>query len=278
MNLKDTGGWDNDEIKSLKLHWVSPGTRILLFDSPSAKKNDDWVEIEVQGGMWKEEFVVDQLELRGEDVKKALREGMHVTYHKDNGLNGKVSHIKVIPGVAVNPPLPARIERCVQMTFAFRHKQGAAHEWRSQDSRYRAWFPDYSVRADDSVKISFKMDHNRGGMKDDHAQVIMVFDRTGLLTDASVEISLRDDGVVKKALKDVWDEIPEAARANNAVMIGEASTRIAAELYAASGKLTDDGGRKNFANVADHLMTKMGTALGECIPEPTPPTRTTPVQ
>ena len=34
--LKKTFGWDNDEIKSLSMKWVTPGTRIQLFDSPSA--------------------------------------------------------------------------------------------------------------------------------------------------------------------------------------------------------------------------------------------------
>ncbi|MCD6049737.1 MAG: hypothetical protein K0Q55_1140 [Verrucomicrobia bacterium] len=79
----------NDEVKSVVLRDVKAGTIIELYDDPKGSpKKDDYCKIVVLKS--KNEYVIKHLEMQSfED------EHVKFTYAKDNGLNGKVSHIKI---------------------------------------------------------------------------------------------------------------------------------------------------------------------------------------
>lgn len=77
----------NDEIRSLRLSHVRPGCVIRVFDAPGGRRNDDWCEIAVKA--YVPEVVVPSFERSYEDSF------VRVTYHRKNGLDGKVSWIEI---------------------------------------------------------------------------------------------------------------------------------------------------------------------------------------
>lgn len=102
VNLKGLGQWfDNDEARSLAIRSdqgaynlpVKSRTKILLYDNPDGKTNDDWLEIVVKKqpkGIYPgDAYCISTLEKSYED------DYVKVVYNRDNGLNGKVSHAKV---------------------------------------------------------------------------------------------------------------------------------------------------------------------------------------
>jgi len=80
-------GFDNDDAKSLALFNVRAGTRVRVYDDPDGKTKDDWTDIIVK--RYVQELCVNSFErvYENADVK--------VTWHENNGLDGKVSHVKV---------------------------------------------------------------------------------------------------------------------------------------------------------------------------------------
>lgn len=89
MNLKN-GYMKNDEIRSVKLHGVNAGTIIKVYDNPDAHHDDDWTEITVK--KWKEDITIRTFE------KSYENDYIKVKFHHDNGLDGKISHVKIKPG------------------------------------------------------------------------------------------------------------------------------------------------------------------------------------
>lgn len=104
VNFKDNKpGFDNDEARSLSVRSdkgalnlpVKAGTKILLFDNPEGKKDDDWVEITFkrnpknQGIYPGDAYCIRTFEKDYEDNV------VRIDYHEDNGLNGKVSYAEV---------------------------------------------------------------------------------------------------------------------------------------------------------------------------------------
>ena len=85
------GDCENDEARSVVLYHVKPGTRIYIYDSPKSKeedrKEDDWTEIKVKKYIAK--VVIESFE------KNRDEDDVYVKYHRKNGLDGKVSYIKV---------------------------------------------------------------------------------------------------------------------------------------------------------------------------------------
>lgn len=77
----------NDEARSVKLTNVRAGCRITVYDSKSASNNDDRCIIEVKKQV--HEIVVGTFEhsYETDDVK--------VSFIRNNGLDGKVSYIKI---------------------------------------------------------------------------------------------------------------------------------------------------------------------------------------
>ncbi|MCI3945096.1 PI-PLC X phosphodiestherase-like domain protein [Pseudomonas syringae] len=83
-------GCENDEIRSVQLAGVARGTRITLYDSPNGNKSDDFVYIDVKKTMPIEAFVtIGSLE------RSFSNDQVTVTALRNNGMDGKVSHIVV---------------------------------------------------------------------------------------------------------------------------------------------------------------------------------------
>ncbi|NJL28663.1 MAG: hypothetical protein HC897_12620 [Thermoanaerobaculia bacterium] len=90
-DLNDSGSpVPNDTASSCTIVDASAGTTIYVYDSPDASTSDDWAEIQVVSNV-SAPVVVSTFEnstsYGGGSVK--------VTYYKKNGLNGKVSNIKI---------------------------------------------------------------------------------------------------------------------------------------------------------------------------------------
>jgi hypothetical protein len=80
----------NDETRSLRMCGMVAGRAILIFDSPSAATNDDWTEILIKKAIpGTDYYQLDSYEHSYED------EYVKVTYHADNGLDGKVSYMRI---------------------------------------------------------------------------------------------------------------------------------------------------------------------------------------
>ena len=77
----------NDEIRSAKLQDVRPGCVIKVYDDPSGSTGDDWCIVTVKQSH--PGYIVGSFQ---ENVDDAY---VKVQYIKDNGLDGKISRIKV---------------------------------------------------------------------------------------------------------------------------------------------------------------------------------------
>lgn len=88
------GGCKNDEARSIEFDWIPPGTVIELYDDADCLTSDDWVKFTFlkrvkytwAGGF---EYSKDDTDYGEGDVVYSK------TYHKDNGLDGKVSCMKI---------------------------------------------------------------------------------------------------------------------------------------------------------------------------------------
>ena len=89
INFKDDRYLENDEARSVRLFDIEKGSIIRLYDSPQGRTNDDWISIEARRDI--SNLCVANLE------RSTTSSGLRVTYHRNNGLNGKVSHIRVYP-------------------------------------------------------------------------------------------------------------------------------------------------------------------------------------
>ena len=94
VNFKKHSRCDNDEAKSAVLRNMPRGRVIRLYDSPSAKTNDDWVEIRTNRPIQRAVVPSFESSFRNADLT--------VVYHRDNGLNGKVS--RLIAGPPMTDP------------------------------------------------------------------------------------------------------------------------------------------------------------------------------
>ena len=79
---------DNDEARSLALTLVPPGTRIEVYDNPDCQANDDWTTIEVKRALFRKVIPSFERNLNDADVR--------VTFRRTNGLDGKVSCVKIV--------------------------------------------------------------------------------------------------------------------------------------------------------------------------------------
>lgn len=93
---------DNDEASSLKLYpGVKKNTTIKLYDSASGSLSDDWTRIHI-GEEITEPYCVHNFQHNTNDDDSAR--GISVTWHYRNGLDGKVSAVKVFTSsVAADP-------------------------------------------------------------------------------------------------------------------------------------------------------------------------------
>ena len=86
-NLKDSKVMKNDEAASLVLQNVRKGAKITIYDNPDGKTNDDWAVIEVLKTA--SSYTVNSFERSYEDAH------VRVTFHRKNGLKGKVSRVVI---------------------------------------------------------------------------------------------------------------------------------------------------------------------------------------
>jgi hypothetical protein len=87
INFKKSKTIENDEARSCSLHDLPVGAVVRFFDNPKGKKDDDWCEITVKKSH--QQYCVGSFERTYED------DFVRVTYHKDNGLDGKVSRMEM---------------------------------------------------------------------------------------------------------------------------------------------------------------------------------------
>jgi hypothetical protein len=96
VSCKDSGRCKNDAIKSVLLY---PGVRkhkaMRLYDHPDGKTSDDYTSIYRRSQKIEEPFCIRGLE--HDTSPREAAQGLVVNYHKNNGLNGKVSYIKIVP-------------------------------------------------------------------------------------------------------------------------------------------------------------------------------------
>ena len=93
-DLKDSGSpVPNDEARSCTIVDATAGTVITVYDSPSASTDDDYATIKVNSNLTAP-VVVNTFE----NSTSYGGGSVTVTCHKDNGLDGKVSNIKITPG------------------------------------------------------------------------------------------------------------------------------------------------------------------------------------
>lgn len=91
-DLKDGGPVPNDEARSCTIVDAAKGSVIRVYDSPDASTSDDWAEIVMT------QDVSSPIVVPSFEVSATYGGAVQVTYHKNNGLDGKVSNIQITPG------------------------------------------------------------------------------------------------------------------------------------------------------------------------------------
>ena len=90
INFKKTRGFRNDEARMLTLINIRANTLITVFDSSPPSFGDDWTTIYVRKALDSSHMItVNNFE------RSYKTEFVQVTYHRKNGLNGKVSYCTV---------------------------------------------------------------------------------------------------------------------------------------------------------------------------------------
>ncbi|HHD64149.1 MAG TPA: hypothetical protein ENK96_07295 [Desulfobulbaceae bacterium] len=85
---------DNDEISSIKIYpGIKKNTVIALYASSNKPHMDDWTRIHIGETNLTEPFCITGLEHNTSDREAA--HDINVIYHKMNGLNGKVSQVRI---------------------------------------------------------------------------------------------------------------------------------------------------------------------------------------
>ena len=87
INFQNHNSCDNDEARSAVLTFLNPGTIIRVYDSPSCSTSDDWTRIDIKE--YTERYVINSFENSFENSR------LKVVHHHDNGLDGKVSCVKI---------------------------------------------------------------------------------------------------------------------------------------------------------------------------------------
>lgn len=77
----------NDEARSMRLINVKAGTKITVYDSKNGDTNDDYCIIRVKNQV--SEIIINTFEQSKDN------ENVKVEFHGNNGLDGKVSYIRI---------------------------------------------------------------------------------------------------------------------------------------------------------------------------------------
>jgi hypothetical protein len=100
-NCKKNGACkgDNDEARSLRIgKSVKQGAKIVVFDSPDGKTDDDYTTIDIvnRSFLQPEGYCLRTFEQSFDNP--SANSGIKVDHFRKNGLDGKVSRVRVIPG------------------------------------------------------------------------------------------------------------------------------------------------------------------------------------
>ena len=90
INFKKTRGFRNDEARMLTLANIRAGRLITVFDSSPPSFGDDWTTIYVKKAIDSSRMITVKSFERSYQT-----EYVNVTYHRKNGLDGKVSYCTV---------------------------------------------------------------------------------------------------------------------------------------------------------------------------------------
>merc|ERR1712110_1278537 len=96
INFKDSDQCDNDEVRSGILIVAEYGTVITLYDSPDGSKDDDYTVIKVKTSA--SDFGTNGLRIDSFEQSQTYSLGngtVEMTYHSDNGLDGKISRVEI---------------------------------------------------------------------------------------------------------------------------------------------------------------------------------------
>jgi hypothetical protein len=269
INFKDKGnGLTNDEARSVRIWYATPGTVITVYDDPGGKENDDWARITVYGDG---DFTIGTFE------KSVRTDNYVVEYHHKNGLDGKVSHVKVEPAFREawqTPRLPRLARQLDKVYDGFKSKGGDAFEFTTADSQYRLWTPDLTETADGGLIVTSKMDYIQGKGEDGHAAFTLRFDNKCGLVSATSTVTLAKklggkEGVLSGAFdaaKDLTDQVKDPR-----AKIALAAAKLATRMYDAARALAENGGQIVFPGVVEIHVNKIGIAVLDTCATPEKP-------
>jgi hypothetical protein len=148
-------------------------------------------------------------------------------------------------------------------------KGGTAAEYKSADSNYRTYKPTLSSPPGGGLFTTTKIDHIRGGAKDDHNQLEMEFDLYGQLISVRSVMTIQgtpqfDTGLVKAA---------GALYNDQAAQIAEVAAKIVNSLASFVTDLNEHGGRANFPAIVRHNLNIIAgcvEAVSPGVPDPSP--------
>lgn len=89
---------DNDEARSLRiLKSVKKGATIIVYDSPNADETDDWTKITIYDNRFipPEGYCLRSFEQNF--LNPSENSGIRVEYVNKNGLDGKISRVRILP-------------------------------------------------------------------------------------------------------------------------------------------------------------------------------------
>ncbi|MGH8624967.1 MAG: hypothetical protein ACREYC_06780 [Gammaproteobacteria bacterium] len=267
INFTKVRGFTNDEARSLNMEWVAPGTTLRLFDNSGGSRDDDWAEIVVKE--WAPMIVVNSFNYSSDNpfVKVAYHAARPSWWRRENGLDGKVSRAELAKSQMMDT-----MERSTIMGMylkwearfgGFPHKGGRALEYSSNGSEYRIYRPDISPSGEGYL-ISFKLDHIRGGAKDDHAIISSTLDAGGKVVNIGTTV-LQGNNMWFRVFVDAFSEIPEQYKANKYAAISEAGAKIAEKVYQALLDLGEAGGREIFTQQIQHKINEVLFDANEAI-------------
>jgi hypothetical protein len=87
IRLGGSSGFMDDEARSVRLVDVREGTEIRVYDDSNAGEDDDWALIRVLQRV--PDYCVPSFQRDYDDRTVSVR------FHRHNGLDGKVSHVRV---------------------------------------------------------------------------------------------------------------------------------------------------------------------------------------
>lgn len=272
FHLKQYGG-QNDEIRSAVMEYLPVGSVITVYDNPDGKTDDDWSVVTIK--QYDDQITIPHFEQETNSSKYKLE------YHKKNGLNGKISCVKVnIPEQKDRDLYDYIADSIIEEIGNFNDKNGKARKFKNSGSEYRLWEPEISRISGQSAEIYAKLDHIRGGNPDDHGFFTIKFDEKGLPSSVESDIALSQVNVFKSVV-DVGSKVAAAggqaieglmstglveepnakAAAEAGKFAAAAATAVLDEISANVEGLSESGGRTIFKNVIKDAINEICRAV-----------------